>query len=119
MPKSRFRKSFKVKRTYQYRDKKKLVVMAYLASIYPKGDTKHGIATKAKFRKQEPSDFANLMKELTEINWVDKKESEIVGGHDNYVTTGKGRAALNKAKELARDGHPLSSLDAFQNVLDL
>ena len=118
MPSNRFGKH-RIKRDYQPKDKKKLIVMAYMASIHPKGSTKHGIATHAKTRKQEHADFDNLVNTLVEIDWLKKEASISVGGHDNYFITDKGRDALNKAKELARGGHPLSSLDVFKDVLNL
>ena len=117
MPNNRFRKQ-RIKRDYQSKDKKKLIVMAYMASIDPKGSTRHGIATHAKTRKQEHADFGNLVNKLVEIDWLEKKESTSVGGHDNYFITDKGREALNMAKELAREDHPLGSLDVFKDILN-
>ena len=118
MPSNRFRKH-RIKRDYQPKDKKKLIVMAYMVSIHPKGSTRHGIATHAKTRKQEHADFGNLVNTLVEIDWLRKEAPISVSGHDNYFITDEGRKALNMAKELARDDHPLSSLDVFKDVLDL
>jgi predicted transcriptional regulator len=120
MPQNRFghKKGIIKKRTQHPKDKKKLAVVAYLVSISPKGATKNKIATKARIRSQEGSEFDNFMNELVIIGWVIRKESESVGGYDNFFVTEKGRDALNKAKELVREGHPLVELEIFQDILD-
>lgn len=118
MPQNRFRKPHTGKRIQYSKDKKKLAVTAYLVSISPKGATKNNIATNAKIRSQEGTDFDIFMSELVLMGWVLKKESESVGGYGNYFVTEKGLIALNKAKELAREENPLIDLEAFQDVLD-
>ncbi len=118
MPQTSFRKIHSEKRVQYSRDKKKLAVTAYLNSIFPKGATKHNISTTAKIRSQEGTDFDNFMNGLERIGWVIKKESESVGGYDNFFVTDEGRDALNKAKELAREDHPLAALEALEDVQD-
>lgn len=118
MPQTRFGKPHVEKRIQYSKDKKKLAVIAYLISITPKGATKNKIATKAKIRSQEGGDFDDFMSGLVKIGWALKKESESVGGYDNFFVTEKGRDALNKAKELAREEHPLVKLEAFEDILD-
>ena len=118
MPQTRFGKPHAEKRIQFTKDKKKLAVTAYLISISPKGATKNKIATKAKIRSQEGKDFDNLMNGLVQMGWALKKESESEGGHDNFFVTEKGRDALNKAKELAREEHPIAELEAFEDILD-
>ena len=118
MVQSRFRKPRHERRIQYSKDKKKLAVTAYLVSISPKGATKNNIATKSKIRSQEGTDFDIFMGELVLMGWVIKKESESIGGYDNYFVTEKGLLALNKAKELAREENPLIDLEAFQDVLD-
>lgn len=118
MPRSRFRKRDPEKRIQDPSDKKKLAITAYLVSIAPKGATKNKIATKSKIRSQEGVDFDNFMNGLERIGWVIKKESESVGGYDNFFVTDEGRDALNKAKELAREDHPLAALEALEDIQD-
>jgi len=118
VPQSRFRKIRTEKRVQYSKDKKKLAVTAYLVSIFPKGASKNKISTKSKIRSQEGTEFDNFMNELVRIGWASKKESESVGGHDNFFVTEKGREALNKAKELAREEHPLGALEAFEDIQD-
>jgi len=116
MPQSRLRKKEPEKRIQYTKDKKRLAVTAYLNSIFPKGATKHNISTTAKIRSQEGTDFDNFMNGLARIGWAKKVES--VGGNDNFFVTEKGRDALNKAKELAREDHPLAALEAFEDIQD-
>jgi len=118
VPQSRFRKPHAERRVQYTKDKKKLAVTAYLVSIFPKGATKNKISTKSKIRSQEGTDFDNFMIDLVRIGWADKKESESVDGYDNFFVTEKGREALNKAKELAREEHPLALLEALEDVQD-
>ena len=118
VPQSRFKRSHLKRKTRYSKDKKKLAVAAYLISIYPKGATKNGIMTKAKIRSQEGTDFDRFMNDLLIMKWVEKKESESVGGYDSFHATQEGIDALNKAKELAREDHPLAKLETFQDILD-
>ena len=118
MPQSRLRKPHAEKRVQYSRDKKKMAVTAYLVSIFPKGATKNKISTKSKIRSQEGTEFDNFMNGLVLSGWVDKKESESVDGYDNFFVTEKGREALNKAKELAREEHPLAALEVFEDIQD-
>ena len=117
MPYNRHPRSYK-KRIQHPRDKKKLAVMAYLASINPSTATKTNIAKKAKLRSQEAVDFTNLMNELVSIGWVEKKLPESIDGYEHYCMTEKGQDALNEAKELVRKKSPLSSLDVFKDVFE-
>ena len=96
-------------------DKKKLVVIAYLASIHPKGATKYGISTKSKIRSPE-SYFDGCMSELVSIGWVNMKESKNVRRNKLFFVTEKGLVALNKAKEIVRENHPLSVLETFDGI---
>ena len=95
-----------------------MAVTAYLVSIFPKGATKNKISTKSKIRSQEGTEFNEFMNGLERIGWVIKKESDSVDGNDNFFVTEKGRDALNKAKELAREEHPLAGLEAFEDIQD-
>ena len=117
MPYNRHERLFR-KRTQHSRDKKKLVVMVYLASINPHAATKTNIAKKAKLRSQEGVDFTNLMNELILIGWIEKKLPENIDGYEYYCMTEKGQNALNEAKELVRRKSPLSSLDVFKDVFE-
>ena len=118
MPQSRFRKTHSERRIQYPSDKKKLAVTAYLISILPKGATSHMISTKAKIRSQDGTDFREFLNGLARIGWVKKKESDTVGGYDTFFATEEGRDALNKAKELSREEHPLGALEAFEDIQD-
>jgi len=118
VPQSRFRKTHPDRRIQYPSDKKKLAVTAYLVSVLPKGATSHMISTKAKIRSQDGTEFKEFLNGLRRIGWVTKKESENIGGYDTYFATEKGRDALNKAKELSREEHPLGALEAFEDIQD-
>jgi len=118
VPQSRFRKTHPDRRIHYPSDKKKLAVTAYLVSVLPKGATSHMISTKAKIRSQDGTEFREFLNGLERIGWVKKEESVSVGGYDNFFATEKGRDALNKAKELAREEHPLGALEAFEDIQD-
>ena len=118
VPQSRYRKPRDQRRRQQPNDQKKLAVISYLVSISPKGATKTGISRKASILSQAGDEFDEFMIQLEGIEWVKRKESESVGGYDNFFVTEKGREALNLAKQLEREGHPLAKLDGIQGVGD-
>lgn len=99
------------------KDKRKLNVVSYLISLDKKRATRNQISTKAlKLRKQEPGDFKQLMNELVTMNWVDSETRE--DGYEWYTHTENGRDALNEAKRLSREKHPLAELEIFDDILD-
>ena len=109
----------KANNTRASKDERKLVVIAYLISIEGKRATKGGIRDKgfAGRGKQEPGDFKKLMNELVAMEWVDVETRE--DDHDWYTFTEDGRMALNEAKKLSRENHPLAALGCFDDILDL
>lgn len=99
------------------KDKRKLTVVSYLISLGEKRATRNQISTKAfKLRKQEPGDFKQLMNELCIMDWVNSETRE--DGYEWYTLTENGRGALNEAKKLARENHPLAALEIFEDILD-
>ena len=100
------------------KDKRKLIVVSYLFSLNGNRSTRNQILTKAfHLRKQEPGDFKQLMNELIAMEWVQSETRE--DGYEWYTFTEYGRQALNEAKKLARENHPLSSLEIFEDILEL
>ncbi len=101
------------------KDKRKLIVVSYLISLEGKRSTRHGIRDKGFVgkTKQEPGDFKTLMNELVAMGWVDVETRE--DGNDWYTFTEDGRTALNEAKKLSRENHPLAALGCFDDILDL
>ena len=98
------------------KDKRKLIVVSYLISLGEKRANRHQITNKIKLRKQEPGDFKQLMNELVVMNWIDSETRE--DDIDWYTYTENGRDALNEAKKLARENHPLAALEIFEDILD-
>ena len=100
------------------KDQRKLLVVSYLISLEGKRSTRHGIREKgfAGRSKQEPGDFKQLMNELMAMKWVDSETRE--DENEWYTFTENGRTALNEAKKLSRENHPLAALDIFEDILD-
>lgn len=99
------------------KDKRKLIVISYLISLEGKRATKNQISNKAfKMKKQEPGDFKQLMNELVAMKWVDSETRD--DDYEWYTNTEDGRDALNEAKKLARENHPLAALEIFEDILD-
>ena len=57
------------------------------------------------------------MNELVAMEWVDVETRE--DDNDWYTFTEDGRTALNEAKKLSRENHPLAALGCFDDILDL
>ena len=99
------------------RDKRKLIVVSYLISLGGKKANRNSILNNAfKLNKQEPADFKDLMNELVSMKWIDSETREDT--YEWYTHTENGRDALNEAKKIARENHPLAGLDIFEDVLD-
>jgi len=99
------------------KDKRKLIVVSYLISLGEKRATRNSISKKAlKLKGQEPGDFKQLMSELVTMGWVDSETRE--DDYDWYTFTENGRNALNEAKKLSRENHPLAALEIFEDILD-
>jgi len=115
-PKHKVRKKTDNARTPK--DQRKLLVVSYLISLEGKRSTRHGIREKgfAGRSKQEPGDFKQLMNELIAMKWVDSETRE--DENEWYTFTENGRTALNEAKKLSRENHPLAALDSFEDILD-
>ena len=99
------------------KDKRKLIVVSYLISLEGKRATRNQILTKGfALKKQEPGDFKQLMNELVAMKWVDTETRE--DNYEWYMFTENGRNALNEAKKLSRENHPLAALEIFEDILD-
>ncbi len=99
------------------KDKRKLIVVSYLITLEGKRATRNQIQNKAiKVRKQEPGDFKQLMNELVAMSWVHSETRD--DGYEWYTFTEGGREALNEAKKLSRENHPLAALEIFEDILD-
>jgi hypothetical protein len=100
------------------KDKRKLIVVSYLISLGEKRANRNIISNKAfKLRKQEPGDFKQLMNELVAMKWIDSETRE--DGIEWYRHTENGRDALNEAKKIARENHPLAALEIFEDILEI
>jgi len=99
------------------KDKRKLIVVSYLISLDGNRATRNHILNKGFHKKkQEPGDFKQLMSELVAMKWVDAETRE--DNYDWYTFTENGRTALNEAKKLSRENHPLAALEIFEDILD-
>ncbi len=106
------------------RDKRKLLVVSYLISLGINPETKSQVrATKNQImnkafqlRKQEPGDFKQLMNELVAMDWIDSQTRD--DGYEWYTFTENGKNALNEAKRLVEENHPLAALEIFEDVED-
>ena len=56
------------------------------------------------------------MNELCSMMWIDSETRE--DGYEWYTHTEHGRVALNEAKKMSRENHPLAALEIFEDVLD-
>ena len=108
----------KEKRTNFNREKKKLRIVAYLISLGDMRATETRIREKSKIPKQEPTDFNKLLSELLAMKWVKGFEPTREGGYTEYTVTERGRDALNEAKRIAREDHPLADLVIFEDILE-
>ena len=100
------------KRTNIPRDTTKLSIADYL---YRKGHgaTPNELSRKATSRTQAADIFKVYLEEMLEMNWVTKKKLHLAGGISEYTITKKGIEAIEHARELIDNEHPLSKLDAF------
>lgn len=103
----------------QQKDRKKLKIISYLLSIQPSHATRYNIMRKAKLPSQEPEEFKQLMNELVFMKWVELQEPTREGGFEEYFISECGKEALNEAKRLVREKHPLSELSVFDDMLDI
>jgi len=53
---------------------------------------------------------------MVSVDWIEKGFFEHGGGMDVYSLKDEGRLALEKAKELKRDNHPISKLSTFNEI---
>jgi len=109
-------------------DKRKLLIISYLISRNGARVTTQKIVNNAikilddtpqgyRILKQEQPKIKKIMSELVAMEWAEAEQRE--DGYEWYTFTEKGRDALNKAKELVHDNHPLASLEAFEDIVDL
>ena len=94
------------------RDTTKLLIAYYL---YRKGAgaTPNELARKATSRTQAADIFKVYLEEMLEMKWVTKKKHRLAGGISEYNITEHGIKAIEHARELIDNDHPLSKLDAF------
>jgi hypothetical protein len=100
------------------RDNTKLKIVNYLLTKNS-GARRYEIQHKAGIRKQEPREFKKFLLEMCEEGWIKESKLDISGGIDVYEITENGRNAVNKAKELLRENHPLTKLHAFSYLDEL
>jgi len=98
------------------RDNKKMLITLYLFRKSRKGATPNELAKKATMSTQAGDVFKEYLEELLEMKWVTKEKIDIGGGMSKYTITQKGIKAIGEAKRLVDEGHPLSQLDAFDNI---
>jgi len=105
------------KRTNIPKEKKKLLVVSYLMKLgKDRRANKNQIAQSAQENSQQRGDYGKILSEMVAMDWIEYEERE-----DNlkwYTTTQNGRDALEKAKKLVNDKHPLAELEIFQDLLD-
>jgi len=94
------------------RDLTKLKLAFYLYSK-GRGATPNELAKKATNRTQAADVFKDYLEELLEMKWVNKKSVDYGGGMSIYSITDDGRKAVEEAKNLIDNKHPLSKLDLF------
>jgi len=105
----------RIRRDNTPRDNTKLRILDFL-SAKQQGATRFNIMTHANIRKQEDENFKIILDEMVSINWIEKTSFEHGGGMTVYTLKDEGRSALEKAKELKRDNHPISKLSAFNEI---
>jgi len=102
------------------KDKRKLIVANYLISIHPKKVSRNYIANHAKLRAQNDDEFKPIMNEMFAMKWVTKEElSDAAIPYDIYGITEEGRDAVNEAKKLVSENHPLANLEVFEDMLEI
>ena len=97
------------------RDNAKLRVASYL-SERADGATRNEISQKSDIRKRGDADLKSLLDEMAVDGWITGTPTTLGGGMTAYALAGAGRAALEQARSLIAQGHPLSSLDAFDGI---
>jgi len=97
------------------RDNTKLKIASYLYTK-SQGARRNEIQHKAGIRKQEPSEFKRFLSEMIESGWIKEVKFDISGGIEIYQITEDGKSAVDKAKELLRNNHPLTKLHTFNDI---
>lgn len=97
------------------RDNAKLKVAAYL-SERADGATRNEISQKSDIRKRGDGELKAMLEEMVRAEWVASDTTTLGGGMTVYRLADAGRAALGQARDLLAQGHPLSSLDAFEGL---
>jgi len=94
------------------RDHTKLTIAIYL---YRKrsGATPNELAKKGTYRTQAADIFKEYLEELLEMKWVKKKKVDYGGGMSIYSITDDGVKAVEEARNLINNNHPLSKLGVF------
>ena len=94
------------------RDNTKLKVAAYL-SERADGATRNELSQKSDIRRRGDRELKAILEEMVLAGWIASSSTTLGGGMTVYRLADGGRAALDEARSLIAQRHPLSSLDAF------
>lgn len=94
------------------RDNAKLKIAAYLSGR-AEGATRNEVSQKSDIRKRGDGELKAILEEMIQAGWVTSRRTSVGGGMTVYALADDGRAALEHARGLRAQGHPLSSLDVF------
>ena len=97
------------------RDNAKLKVADYLSGRAD-GATRNELSHKSGVRQRGDREFKALLEEMVGTGWLDRRATDLAGGITVYTLAAPGREALARVRELVADGHPLSSLAAFEGL---
>ena len=71
----------------------------------------------AGLRGQKWISLSNVLEELCEWDWIEKKQSEDAANVIIYQLLDKGLEAVNSIKQLEENSSPLKKLDTFHGVI--
>jgi DNA-binding HxlR family transcriptional regulator len=102
--------------TYLPRDNVRLKVIMYLFAVKKSNQNRMMNDDKASLRGQKWVSLANVLDEMCEWSWIEKKASEDAANVYVYYLLERGKNLAGKLVELEKQDNELRKLDCFHDV---